>query len=104
MEHIAVAREVSFRAVGEGTGHDRDSDEFDPYYLHLFLWDKSNARIAGAYRVGLVDEIVREHGVKGLYSRSLYKYDQAFIKRLGAAIEMGPLFHSSPIISGARNR
>ena len=92
MEHIAVAREVSFRAVGEGTGHDRDSDEFDPHYLHLFLWDKSNARIAGAYRVGLVDEIVREHGVKGLYSRSLYKYDKAFIKRLGAAIEMGRSF------------
>ncbi len=92
MEMIAVAREISFRAVGEGTGLTRDSDQFDPHYLHLFLWDKANSRIAGAYRVGLVDEIIAEHGVKGLYSRSLYRYDNSFIKRLGSAIEMGRSF------------
>lgn len=92
MEQIAIAREVTFRSVGEGTGLSKDSDEFDPHYLHLFLWDKATLRIAGAYRVGLVDEIVARHGVKGLYSRSLYKYDEAFIKRLGSAIEMGRSF------------
>lgn len=92
MEQIAIAREITFRAVGEGTGLSKDSDEFDPHYLHLFLWDKNESRIAGAYRVGLVDEIVAKHGVKGLYSRSLYKYDEAFIKQLGSAIEMGRSF------------
>jgi putative hemolysin len=92
MEQIAVAREITFRSVGEGTGLSKDSDEFDPHYLHLFLWDKTAFRIAGAYRVGLVDEIVAEHGVKGLYSRSLYKYDEAFTNRLGSAIEMGRSF------------
>lgn len=92
MEQIAIAREVTFRAVGEGTGLSRDSDRFDPNYLHLFLWDKTERRIAGAYRVGLVDEIVAKQGVKGLYSRSLYKYDDAFIDRLGSAIEMGRSF------------
>ena len=92
MEQIAIAREKSFRAVGEGTGLSKDSDKFDPLYRHLFLWDKSEGRIAGAYRVGLVDEIVAIHGVEGLYSRSLYKYDDAFIKQLGAAIEMGRSF------------
>ena len=92
MEQIAIAREVTFRSVGEGTGLSKDSDKFDPHYLHLFLWDKAALRIAGAYRVGLVDEIVAKHGVKGLYSRSLYKYDEAFISRLGSAIEMGRSF------------
>lgn len=92
MEQIAIAREITFRAVGEGTGLSKDSDEFDPHYLHLFLWDKAEKRIAGAYRVGLVDEIVAKHGVKGLYSRSLYKYDEAFIRQLGSAIEMGRSF------------
>lgn len=92
MEKIAIAREVTFRSVGEGTGLSKDSDEFDPHYLHLFLWDKVQHRIAGAYRVGLVDEIVAKHGVKGLYSRSLYAYDEAFIRRLGSAIEMGRSF------------
>ena len=92
MEQIAIAREKTFRAVGEGTGLSQDSDEFDPHYRHLFLWDKSECRIAGAYRVGLVDEIVATHGVEGLYSRSLYKYDDAFIRQLGFAIEMGRSF------------
>jgi putative hemolysin len=92
MEQIAVAREVTFRSVGEGTGMARDSDQFDPHYLHLFLWDKLKHRVAGAYRVGLVDEIVARHGVKGLYSRSLYRYDEAFIHKLGSAIEMGRSF------------
>jgi putative hemolysin len=92
MEQIAIAREVTFRSVGEGTGLSNDSDEFDPHYLHLFLWDKLEQRVAGAYRIGLVDEIVAKHGVKGLYSRSLYKYDESFIKQLGSAIEMGRSF------------
>ncbi len=92
MEQIAVAREVTFRSVGEGTGLSRDSDRFDPHYYHLFLWDKAEGRVAGAYRVGLVDRIVAKHGVKGLYSRSLYRYDEAFIRRLGSAIEMGRSF------------
>ena len=80
MEQIAIAREVTFRSVGEGTGLSTDSARFDPHYLHLFLWDKLKQRIAGAYRIGLVDEIVAKHGVKGLYSRSLYKYDDSFIR------------------------
>jgi hypothetical protein len=92
MELIAIAREFSFRAVGEGTGLAKDSDEFDPNYLHLFLWDKAEKRIAGAYRVGLVDEIVANYGIEGLYSRSLYEYDEAFITRMGRAIEMGRSF------------
>ena len=92
MEQIAIAREKTFRAVGEGTGLSQDSDEFDPHYRHLFLWDKAECRIAGAYRVGLVDEIVAAYGVEGLYSRSLYKYDEAFIRQLGSAIEMGRSF------------
>ncbi len=92
MEQIAIAREITFRSVGEGTGLSRDSDEFDPHYLHLFLWDKQQKRIAGAYRVGLVDQIVAQHGVKGLYTRSLYRYDDAFIRKLGSAIEMGRSF------------
>ena len=43
MEQIAIAREKTFRAVGEGTGLSQDSDEFDPHYRHLFLWDKRSA-------------------------------------------------------------
>ena len=92
MDEIAIAREITFRDAGEGTGLSKDSDEFDPHYLHLFLWDKVDRRIAGAYRVGLVDEIVSKYGISGLYSRSLYRYDDFFIRKIGPAIEMGRSF------------
>jgi len=92
MEQIAISREATFRMVGEGTGLDKDSDQFDPNYLHLFLWDREARKVAGAYRIGLVDQIVQRHGVKGLYTRSLYRYNQAFIDQLGAAVEMGRSF------------
>jgi putative hemolysin len=92
MGQLAIARELTFRTVGEGTGHAADSDRYDPSYLHLFLWDRAACRVAGAYRIGLVDQIVAEQGVKGLYTRSLYRYNQAFIRQLGSAIEMGRSF------------
>jgi len=92
MDQIAVSREITFRSVGEGTGLAKDSDQFDKHYLHLFLWDKNTNLVAGAYRVGLVDEIVEKFGVNGLYSRSLYKYNRKFIDHMGPAIEMGRSF------------
>jgi putative hemolysin len=92
MQQIAIAREFSFRAAGEGTGLDRDSDRFDQHYLHLLLWDKQACRVAGAYRIGLVDEIIRQRGMRGLYTRSLYKYNTDFIRRLGPAVELGRSF------------
>jgi len=92
MEQIALARELTFRSVGEGTGLASDSDRFDRHYLHLFLWDKHRGQVAGAYRIGKVDAIVHEHGVKGLYTRSLYRYKRAFIEQLGPALELGRSF------------
>ena len=92
MEQIAISREVTFRMVGEGTGLEKDSDQFDANYLHLFLWDREARKVAGAYRIGLVDQIVGRHGVKGLYTRSLYRYNKAFIGQLGPAVEMGRSF------------
>lgn len=92
MKQIAVSREVTFRMVGEGTGLASDSDQFDGHYLHLFLWDRQACRVAGAYRIGKVDEIVAAQGIRGLYTRSLYRYNQAFIRQLGPAVEMGRSF------------
>jgi putative hemolysin len=46
----------------------------------------------GGYRLGETDKIVAEHGVNALYSRSLYRYDAKYIKKLGAALEVGRSF------------
>jgi putative hemolysin len=89
---IATAREVTFRAVGEGTGKDKDSDRFDPHYHHLFIWDRVNQAIVGGYRLGETDKIVSNLGVNALYSRSLYRYDEKYIKKLGPALEVGRSF------------
>ena len=39
LQEIGRLRELTFRAVGEGTGRCSDIDAFDAVYLHLFVWD-----------------------------------------------------------------
>jgi len=92
MGQIAIDRETTFRAVDEGTGRELDSDQFDPCYWHLWAWHKQNHEIVGAYRVGKTDEILRDHGIDHLYSRSLYEFDESFIVQIGNAIEVGRSF------------
>ncbi|MDG3087089.1 lysophospholipid acyltransferase family protein [Vibrio hannami] len=91
MHEIGRLREINFRKVGEGTGLALDIDEFDNYYLHLFVWDRENQKLVGAYRLGLVDKIMESQKLDGLYSRTLFNYDQRFLNKMnnGQAIEMG---------------
>ncbi|MFT5163677.1 MAG: putative hemolysin [Alteromonadaceae bacterium] len=94
MDQIAISREITFRAVGEGTGKELDSDRFDPYYWHLWVWDDEAGEMVGGYRLGKTNEIVDSHGLDKLYSRSLYHYDQQFIDRQGGTVEVGRSFIS----------
>ena len=91
-KELAVQRERTFRAAGEGTGQEEDIDEFDAHYRHLFIWDTAAKRLVGGYRVGHVDEIVERKGIFGLYSRSLYTFNESYLARLGNAIEVGRSF------------
>ncbi len=92
LQEIGRLREVSFRAAGEGTGQPRDLDRFDPYYLHLFLWNKEKRGIAGAYRLGDVPKILARYGQKGLYTDTLFRFRMGFLARLGPALELGRSF------------
>lgn len=92
MELLGAARELTFRAAGEGTGNNIDIDQFDSYYLHLFLWDKKAGRVAGGYRIGRVDEIVGAKGIEGLYSRTLYAFNEGYLKKMGNPLEIGRSF------------
>lgn len=92
LQEIGRLREQTFRAVGEGTGQDIDLDRFDRYYEHLFLWDEAEGRIAGAYRLGRADLILREYGAAGLYTSTLFKFEKPFLASLGNAVEMGRSF------------
>lgn len=92
MREIGRLREVTFRAVGEGTGRDLDLDAFDDRYLHLFSWDCRQQQIVGAYRIGRTDVIMAARGVSGLYTRTLFRYDRRLIDRLSPALELGRSF------------
>lgn len=92
LQEIGRLREVSFRAAGEGAGRPRDLDRFDPYYLHLFLWNKDRREIAGACRLGDVPKILARYGQKGLYTDTLFRFRMGFLAHLGPALEMGRSF------------
>lgn len=92
MTEIGRCREVTFRAVGEGTGKALDLDEYDKYYRHLILWDKEKKALVGAYRLGFGNEIIRKYGIEGFYSDSLFRYKREFRPYLRKSIELGRSF------------
>lgn len=92
LREIARLRETTFRYAGEGTGNASDSDEFDAWYTHLFLWNTATQQVVGAYRIGRCDDIIRRTGVRGLYTSSLFKLKQDFPACLSPALELGRSF------------
>ncbi|MCI1720050.1 MAG: lysophospholipid acyltransferase family protein [Bacteroidales bacterium] len=92
MQEIGLRREEAFRFVGEGTNKESDTDEYDKYYKHLVLWDNSKNELAGAYRLGIGSEIIKEYGIKGFYTDSLFCYKQEFSPLLNQSVELGRSF------------
>ena len=92
MHEIARLREVTFRAIGEGTGKSLDQDEFDQHFKQLILWDSEKERIAGCYRLGIGSEIIPQFGIKGFYVSTLVHIDEAFSEKLSHTIELGRSF------------
>ncbi len=92
LNEIGRLREVTFRAVGEGTNRSIDLDEFDLYYYHLFIWDNEVSRIVGAYRVGKGKDIIDRYGIKGFYINTLFKIRKDMLPVLYESIELGRSF------------
>lgn len=92
MQELGRLREFTFRAAGEGTGKPRDLDRFDRYYSHILLWNSRKQELVGAYRAGNTAEILAQHGAKGLYTSTLFRYNPRFFEKLGPALELGRSF------------
>lgn len=92
LNEIGRLREMTFRAVGEGTNRSIDLDEFDLYYYHLFIWDNDASRIVGAYRVGKGKDIIDRYGIKGFYINTLFKIRKDMLPVLYESIELGRSF------------
>ncbi|WP_282132229.1 lysophospholipid acyltransferase family protein [Cellulophaga baltica] len=89
LQEIGRQREVTFRAIGEGTNNSIDLDQFDAYYHHLFLWDEQEKAIVGAYRMGLGAEIFKAYGIDGFYLQDLFRVEPELYAMMSESIEMG---------------
>ncbi|HDR2892043.1 TPA: lysophospholipid acyltransferase family protein [Enterobacter asburiae] len=92
LRELGRLREIAFRAVGEGSGKRRDTDSYDDDYLHLILWDDEDLEIVGAYRFMPTAMQIDRRGVDGLYSYSLFHYDDKMQDVLEHGIELGRSF------------
>ena len=92
MREIGRLRELSFRAVGEGTGKRRDIDKYDSYYMHLILWDEAELEIAGAYRLCDTNSVLSTTGIEGIYTTSLFSYNRSMKPYMYRGLELGRSF------------
>lgn len=92
IREIGRQREITFRAVGEGTNKPVDLDEFDLYYDHLFLWDREQNKLAGAYRIGDGARIMERYGKRGFYTHTLFRMDRRMSRILRQSFELGRSF------------
>jgi putative hemolysin len=87
LRELGRQREITFRAVGEGTGDPLDLSDYDMYYDHLLIWDRQAAKIVGSYRLGRVDKIVRELGRKWLYIFTSFHIKKEFFDKIHPIVE-----------------
>lgn len=92
VNELGRLREITFWKAGEGTGRGRDLDKFDSYYFHLIAWDKKKNCIAGAYRIGLTDKLIKEYGEKGTYTSNYFGVGPLLNTSLARMIEVGRSF------------
>ena len=92
LREIGRLRELSFRTVGEGSGNNRDLDAYDHHYSHLVLWDNDDMQISGAYRFCDTHQIIQQQGMEGLYTQSLFEFNDAMKPYLSSALELGRSF------------
>jgi putative hemolysin len=92
LNELGRLREVSFRKVEEGVNQKRDLDNYDKYYLHIVLWDEDDLEIVGAYRIADTKYILENHGIKGLYTSTLFNFKEEFKPYLENSIELGRSF------------
>jgi putative hemolysin len=89
---IGRLREITFRAEGEGSGLSYDIDSFDDDYEHLFIFDTTSEQVVGAYRLGHVQNLLKQKGIEGVYTHQLFHYDSNFLDQIGNAMELGRSF------------
>ncbi len=92
MLEIGRLRELTFRNASEGTGFILDLDYYDPFYKHIFIWNREKLEIVGAYRLIEGHDVIPKLGKKGFYISSLFKIKNEFVPTLLQTVELGRSF------------
>lgn len=92
IQEIGRLREITYRAIGEGSNKALDLDDFDEYYHHLILWNLDTTEVVGAYRLGLGKTIFKERGINGFYLQGLFRFEPELHQMMFESIEMGRAF------------
>ncbi|WP_345979230.1 GNAT family N-acyltransferase [Sulfurimonas sp. HSL3-2] len=92
LKEIGRLREISFRHVKEGSGKKRDIDEYDMIYEHIVLWDDKDLEIVGSYRVAKTKDVLEKYGKEGLYTATLFNYQESFKEYMSEGLELGRSF------------
>jgi putative hemolysin len=92
LREIGRLREITFRAIGEGSNRAIDLDAFDNNYRHMFLWDSAARCLVGAYRMGFGEDLYKALGIKGFYLQKLFRFEPEFHKIMIQSIELGRAF------------
>lgn len=92
MRELGRLRELTFRAVGEGTGQRRDVDKYDRIYDHIILWDDEELEIVGAYRMVPTKRVFEQYPEVGLYTATLFDMSELSEEIQQQGLELGRSF------------
>jgi len=88
---IGRLREITFRAVNEGSGKSRDLDQYDQDFHHLILWDSEEHKLVGAYRLGIGSLLYRTENYHSII-HDFYRKNPANEAILKESMVMGRAF------------
>jgi len=89
VSEIISERSMAYKAV---YGCPADKDQYDEIYSHIYVVTKSDRRIVACYRIATMQEVVAQFGLQGLYTYSLFEYDQRLLEQMGPSFEIGRMF------------
>lgn len=92
LDEIGRLREQAFRLIGEGTGQEIDTDEYDHYYDHILLWNSKALQIAGAYRLQPAAASLTTKSRKAIYTQTLFDFTAESVGVLRQGLELGRSF------------
>lgn len=92
LKQICELRKTTFSATDSKAINAVDTDAYDTYYHHLFIWDSEQLKVVGAYRVGFGEELFQQMGVDAFYTHTLFDFSHKFFPVMRSTIEIGRSF------------